>query len=164
MKQLIPSAFFFLSIVSGALAEPYYVERILKDATTMTLIELNSQTVFCTARGYGNVQLKVSVPELDELAHFDHRVLGEGLPCMTGGACSEVLQPGALIRPNERFALAPIRVILKESLKIDYDAKTCERLVSEDVKSVIRDHRFEHHKYSEWKSADYEKCLASDGL
>lgn len=167
MKKFIPSRFLFLSIASVASAagpNSYTVERVLKDSTTMSLIELNEQTVFCTARGYGNVQLKVSVPELDELAHFDHRVVGERLPCITGGACSDALQPGLLIRPNERFALAPIRVILKETLQIDPDAKTCQRMLQEEVRSVIREHRFDHFKYSEMKDADYEKCVATDGI
>jgi hypothetical protein len=46
------------------------VERVLKDETTMVALELNSENVFCTELGYGSVQLKINVPELDFLAHF----------------------------------------------------------------------------------------------
>ena len=51
----------------AAAAAPVETSRVLKDETTLIALELTSDSVFCTDRGYGNVQLKVSVPELDHL-------------------------------------------------------------------------------------------------
>src|SRR6187551_3279835 len=59
--------------VQGATSPPTVVERVLKDETSWVAIELNSQTVFCTAVGYSSAMLKVSIPDLDWIAHFDHR-------------------------------------------------------------------------------------------
>jgi hypothetical protein len=135
--------------------------RVLKDTTTLIALELTPQTVFCTARGYTSIQLKVSVPELDDLAHFDHRVVGENLPCITGGACDDAFQPGGIIRPDERFAIVPMQVVLTENLTINDEARTCFRSLHERVTSTIRDKPFSHVKGSAAVQVDYEKCLAS---
>lgn len=149
----------FLMLPMMASASPYTVQSVLKDTTTIVALDLNPKTVFCTARGYGTVQLKVSVPDLDWLAHFDHRVVGEGLPCITGGACSEALQPGNIIDLNEPVVLAPIRVVLKQTLSIDEDAKTCTQTLTENITSLIRGKPFTHVRGSEPVPMDLEKCL-----
>lgn len=141
-----------------AAAEPYTVDSVLKDTTTVVALDLNPKTVFCTARGYGTVQLKVSVPDLDWLAHFDHRVVGEGLPCITGGACSEALQPGNIIDLNDPVVLAPVRVVLSQTLTVDDNAKTCTQRLNEEVTSLIRGRTFKHYRSSDATPLDMAKC------
>src|SRR5690349_14105848 len=92
-------------------ASPVQISRVLKDTTTTVALELTDQTVFCTNRGYSQIELKVSVPDLEWLAHFDHKVVGERVPCITGGECSPDLQPTTILDPNETVALAPVRVV-----------------------------------------------------
>lgn len=164
MRTLITSLL-ALAFAATARAEPRTEARVLKDTTTQVSIPLNAETVFCTERGYGIVQLKVSVPDLAWLAHFDHRVVGEGLPCITGGACSDTQNPGEIIDAAHPLETIPVRVVLSEQLTIDDEAKTCTRFLTEAVTSLIRRHKFEHYRYSdEAVAVPYEQCLAVLGL
>lgn len=154
-----------LAFASSAEAEPVSVTRVLKDTTTIVSIPLNAETVFCTDRGYGNVQLKVSVPDLDWLAHFDHRVVGEGLPCITGGACTDANGPGQILDADHPIESIPVRVVLKETLTIDEAAKSCTRYLTEEVSSLIRRHKFEHYRFADQATpVALEQCLAVLGL
>jgi hypothetical protein len=166
MKNLISMTLGTLALCYGGLAaaEPVTTTRVLKDTTTMVAVDLNEQTVFCTDRGYGNVQLKVSVPDLDVLAHFDHRVVGEGLPCITGGACDETRQPRDIIDPAHPFEVIPVRVVLKENVTVDYEAHTCARVLTEEVSSLIRRHKFVHERGGDVEQVPFDKCQALSGL
>lgn len=157
MKFLTILAAFAAATVAQA-ADSEEVVRVLKDSTTFVGLELNNQSVFCTSRGYGTVQLKVSVPDLDWLAHFDHRVVGERLPCITGGVCGDDLQPNLLVKAEEPVVSAPIRVILREALVADYDQQHCKRQLREEVQSLIRGIRFTHHKAGKWEDVEWLKC------
>lgn len=139
------------------------VERVLKDETTMVALELNSENVFCTELGYGSVQLKINVPELDFLAHFDHRVVGERQPCITGGACDAVNNPDSILS-GDKLVAVPVRIILSESLEIDDQAKTCTRTLNENVKSHIKNKNFTHFRNAEPEVVAYEKCLKVQSL
>ena len=141
-----------------AVASSNSIERTLKDTTTLVAVDLNPKTVFCTSRGYGTQQIKVSVADLNWLAHFDHRVVGETLPCMTGGACTAELQPGVLIDPKEPVVLIPVRVVLTETLSIDEDRKTCSHRLNESVSSLIRGKPFTHWKTGDVEPLPYAKC------
>lgn len=135
---------------------PVEKRRVLRDQTTLVALELDSKTVFCTERGYGTVQLKVSVPDLDWLAHFDHRVVGETLPCITGGACTGL---DRLVDPQERFAIAPMRVILSETLLVDREKQSCQRQLVENIESSIRGRKFTHHRSGDWENVNLDLCL-----
>lgn len=161
MKALVLAA--LLTQVS-AFAEPMEQTRVLKDTTTWVAISLTPQTVFCTDRGYGTVQLKVSVPDLEHLAHFDHRVVGERLPCITGGLCKPGNNPSDLIQSNERLAVAPIRVVLKETTILNEEGTSCQRQLTEEITSQIRGHRFTHQRANELIPVDVEKCQQELGL
>jgi hypothetical protein len=141
-----------------ALAAPEHLMRVLKDTTTQVALELTPTTVFCTARGYMSEVLKVSVPDLDWLAHFDHRVEAEGLPCVAGGPCIDGFGPGQIIDPNDRVALASVRVVLEEHLTLDRQKRTCSRVLGEKIHAVIRGRDFDHFKDSGSESVDFEKC------
>jgi hypothetical protein len=159
MKTLIALSFLLPFATVVAVASPVESKRVLKDTTTYVPLELTAQTVFCTDRGYGNVQLKVSVPDLDWLAHFDHRVVGETLPCMTGGACTAALTPGSIIKPGERVTVVPVRVVLIEHTLIDRTARSCKQLLEEQIVSNVRGRKFTHSKSDpDYKVADFEKC------
>jgi len=138
--------------------------RVLKDTTTMVAIDLNETTAFCTDRGYGNIQLKVSVPDLDILAHFDHRVVGEGQPCITAGRCSPSNGPGAIIDPKEPMAVVPMRVVLEDLVTIDEATATCSHQLRETVTSLIRGKKFSHLRSGLLEPMSYEKCLKLAGL
>ncbi|MEZ4815930.1 MAG: hypothetical protein R3A80_12135 [Bdellovibrionota bacterium] len=147
-------------VITGAAsnAASYTVERVLKDETTMVALALNETNVFCTPLGYGTVQLKINVPELDHLAHFDHRVENEGFPCITGGVCSNENSPTSILH-GEKLVAVPIRVILSETLTLDYETKTCTRTLSEKVKSHIKNRDFGHFRSGEPVAQPYESCL-----
>ncbi len=156
MKKIIMLA--ILSVHFQVLAEPVESTRVLKDSTTWVALELNDQTVFCTARGYGSIELKVSVPDLDWLAHFDHRVVGEGQPCITGGSCTDILKPGNIVNSGDPIVVAPMRVALSEVTRLDRQAKICERQLQETIQSTIRGHEFNHYRGDTWKPAKFEIC------
>ncbi len=151
-----------LTALSGK-AETVVKTRVLKDSTTLIALELNKKTVFCTDLGYGNVQLKINVPELDDIAHFNHRVVGEGLPCIAGGACTSELGPDNILDESKPIEIVPVRVVLSEILEIDEPSKSCMRSLVEKVQSVVRGVEFTHHRESR-VAEKIEKCLKAATL
>lgn len=139
--------------------EPTYHTRVLRDATTSTVLKLATDTVRCSAQGYGQFELKISVPDLDWLAYFDHRVEDEGQPCMTGGACTADFRPADIIDAEEPFVTAPIRVVLTELLEVRPNDRTCTRSLEETVTTTVRGHAFAHFRASEPTPVDYATCL-----
>jgi hypothetical protein len=156
MKKYMVLGMFLLSAQAFATRN---VQRVLKDATTMVALELTDKNVFCTALGYGTVQLKVNVPELDHLAHFDHRVVGEGRPCITGGECSDSNTVDSILN-GDKVVAVPMRVILSEYLEINDQAKTCTRTLVEDIKSHIKGKNFVHRRTSDVPvEVPYDNCI-----
>lgn len=140
---------------------PGSFSRVLKDTTTAVALELNASTVFCTGSGYAGVMLKISIPDLDWLAHFDHRVEGTTLPCATGGACTADFDATTLLQGGAGIEVVPVRVILSETLSVDLNARTCERLLSEHVTTTIRGHTFVHHAADATPTqVPFSQCLA----
>ncbi len=135
------------------------IQRTLKDTTTMVALDLNEKTVFCTERGYGINTLKVSVPDLVHLAHFDHKVAGEAQPCIQAGACTENNIPSNIIIPDEPYTIIPIRVRLIQNIQLNVDEKTCAIYLSEKITTFIRNRSFIHFMQGAPGPMDYEKCL-----
>lgn len=140
--------------------QPGEVVRVLRDQTTTIALALTPQTVFCSAVGYSASFLKVSVPDLDWLAHFDHRVEETGLPCAAAGPCSETVTPEALLSANPRLALVPVRVVLSEHLKLDPDERTCTRRLVEKVTIELTDRVLRHSVEGEPAAWPYDACAA----
>ncbi|MBC8057159.1 MAG: hypothetical protein H7Y61_11345 [Rhizobiales bacterium] len=138
------------------------VARYLPPTTTIALA-LSPQTVFCSALGYSASFLKVSVPDLDWLAHFDHRVDEAGLPCAAAGECSATLTPQALLSANPSLALVPVRVVLSESLILDPTARTCTRRLVEKVTIELSDRVLRHTVEDQPVDWPYETCAALSG-
>lgn len=140
--------------------EPGEVRRALRDQTTDIALALNEQTVFCSAQGYSASFLKVSVPDLDWLAHFDHRVDSAGLPCAAAGECSDTVTPQSLLGANASLSVVPVRVVLTERLILDAGARTCLRQLVETVTIQLKDRVLRHSAEDDLTAFPYEKCAA----
>lgn len=132
--------------------------RVLSDDTTAVVLSLTAQTVRCNALGYGVEELKISVPDLDVLAHFDHRVESEGTPCMTAGACSETLTPASLIDSSRPLEVAQIRVVLTETVVLYPEHETCGRDLVETVTTTVRGLAFSHERSGSLPNTDWATC------
>ncbi len=133
-------------------------EHTLKDATTQIELLLNGDTVFCSALGYGASFLKVSVPDLDSLAVFDHRVDVLGLPCAAAGQCTDVLGPETILQSRPGLESVALRVTLIEVLSVDVKAQTCTRSLREDVATVVRGVPLRHRVQVELENVPFETC------
>jgi hypothetical protein len=160
-----------LSAVASAQATPTPVvthDRVLRDQTTTIALQLDAERVFCTAVGYSDIQLKISVPDLDWLGALDHRVEGETLPCMTGGLCAasdaalgeEGLTPADFIGDGPAVEIVPVRVVLIEHLVLDAGGGQCTRSLEEDVSATIQGHPFTHQAWGGGESVPVEVCQA----
>lgn len=144
--------------------QPGEARRVLRDQTTTIALSLNSETVFCSALGYSASFLKVSVPDLDWLAHFNHRVEASGLPCAAAGECSEANSPEAVLASNPSLAMVPMRVVLTEHLDIDPAAHTCKRQLVETVTVQLNGRVLRHSAQDEFTDYPFEKCAAIAAL
>ncbi len=140
------------------------VRTVLRDVTTPIALELTEQTVFCSAIGYGASFLKVSVPQLDALAHFDHRVEEAGLPCAAVGACDEALGPDTVLQGAPGFEPVDLRVVLTEVLRLDVAARTCTRQLLEDVSTTVRGVPLRHHEEDRPSPMAFELCALAARL
>jgi hypothetical protein len=146
-------------ILSAATASAAITQttRVLKDTTTDIALKLTPETVFCSDIGYGNVLLKVSVPDLDWLAHFDHRAESEGVPCMASARCTDSFSPARLIDPSNPVGMAKVRVTLTEMLTINSDLRICRRELREFIKGDVKGVAFTHERADE-VPVDFDVC------
>lgn len=151
-----------ISLGLSVTANAKSVERILKDSTSLIALDLNPKTVFCTPRGYGMNTVKISVPDLEWLAHLDHRVEGETFPCISGGLCAD-LSDDDVLRNGRGIDMVPMRVVLKEIITASPDL-SCTRELVEEIHSTVRGKEFTHHAAGapQWLSWEVcEKLLAN---
>ena len=133
-------------------------QRVLSDKTSQVALALNDETVFCSAIGYGVSFLKVSVPDLDWLAHFDHRANTLGLPCAAAGECTDVLNPESILQSRPGVEAVEVRVILTEVLRIDVEGQRCRRWLKEDVEATVRGVQLRHHVEGTPEEVPFETC------
>lgn len=133
-------------------------ERVISDVTTPITLTLNPSTVRCSDIGYGNMQLKVSVPELSYLAVFNHTNFGENLPCITAGRCTDGNQPSDIISNTNPTEEVQIRVKRVETLTLDQKFNTCLRSLDEHVSTQIRGKPFNHHRSAELTEVPLSIC------
>lgn len=142
-------------------ALPSEVTTVLKDETNTINLLLNENTVFCSVIGYGASFLKVSIPQLDVLAFFDHRVEEAGLPCAAVGACNLDLGPDQILQGSPGTEQVQVRIVLTELLTLDHAKKTCTRQLLEDVSAVVRGVQLKHHEEDRPSPMAYEMCLVA---
>ncbi len=133
--------------------------RTVKDVTTPISLQLDETRVFCTWLGYGGEAfLKVSIPQLDSLARFDHRVEGTSLPCAAVGVCTADVNAETILQGNPGFEPVDLRVVLTQTLFFDGDAETCQRQLSEDVSAQVRGVPIQHHVEGPLEPAPLSDC------
>jgi hypothetical protein len=139
---------------------PAELRTVLRDVTTPIDLLLSEDTVFCSAIGYGLSFLKVSIPQLDELAHFDHRVEEAGLPCAAVGACDAELGPQSVLQGKPGVERVSVRVVLTEVIRIDEEAGACSRQLLEDVFTTVRGNELRHHEEDARSPMSFDDCRA----
>lgn len=153
-------------------------KRIIKDETHETTVELNKETVRCSALGYGQSELKISVPSLKWNAIFDHSNTDGRGPCVTAGrmSCSNFLQfptlteanlpsisetkssiPDELIDPDKPKEKILVRVFLTEEFTITEDS--CFRELRENVETNVRGINFNHLRIKNIGELEVNECL-----
>jgi hypothetical protein len=138
--------------------------RVLRDVTTPVVLLLEPSTVFCSALGYGVSFLKVSVPDLDDLARFDHRVSATGLPCAAAGACTDRLGPDAILQGRPGLERVDLRVVLTEVLTFDRPAQRCTRQLTEEVFASVRGVPLRHSAEGPRQALSWDRCQALEAL
>lgn len=131
--------------VAGPAASSELEGRVVSDRTTDVDVDLNAQTVKCSAADYSGPMLKVLVPGLADLTILNHRNTKEGAPCIAAGRCSPQLGPETLLRQGEGSESIPVRVVLKKVLSLQGDV--CHVTLVETVTTQIRGVPFFHERF-----------------
>lgn len=168
---------FLLLMASTGFAQDRYEsrERELFRKTHQINLDLNEKSVRCSDLGYGNVQLKISVNDLEWISFFDHSNRGEAEPCMTAGmmSCaqfdlSDFPDLGDAFQQQDdvlkRFrALGKVKTqlqqILKETYSMDHQEQTCQRVLEETVETEVDGTIFTHYRSGRLGEFPYDICL-----
>lgn len=129
--------------------EPIDSGPIIADRTTIVSVDLNEQTVKCSAADYSAPMLKVLVPALARLTVLDHRNFGEGAPCLAAGRCTmgengRWVGTDVILKPGRGIEQIPVRVVLKKTLQVEGDI--CRVTLVETVTTNIRGVPFFHER------------------
>lgn len=123
-------------------------EQVITDNTTTIGVELNENTVKCSAADYSAPMLKVLVPELARLTVLNHRNTNEGAPCLAAGECKWEQGgwkgPEAILKPGSGSEQIRVRVVLKKVLALE--GTTCRVTLVETVTTKIRGVPFFHER------------------
>lgn len=122
-------------------------------------VTINAASVRCSALGYGALELKVDVPDLDWSATFNHRQLGEGKPCMTAGVCSSTLSPEILRAKGEGDIPTQLLVVHTEEAYVDRTHGTCSRELVEVLSMELHGIRFTHQRRAPLANLTAAQCL-----
>lgn len=135
---------------------------LLKDSKVLD-VEVNTDTVICSAKGYGLEELKINIKGLDGWTILDHSNLrfgdNSGLPCMTAGACklpwnenSKDFSIDDIIQSNPRVEKVEVFRELTEARRLvrtqagdqSNDPLRCEKSLIEKLRAVIGGVTFNH--------------------
>lgn len=163
MKKLALTTLISLCSVS-VFANVEQVHRLLSSTTTPMTLALNAGSVRCLVGDYGASSLKITTPDLRYITMFRHTTQGETESCINAGPCKNSfngshLEPSLIIDPSKPTEEVNITVDVSETLTIDHTAKTCQRMISEHVKTVVRGLPFQHLDQGFLGNTDYELCL-----
>ena len=138
-----------------------YREDLVHGATHSVEIELNEDTVLCSAADYGMPFLKVLIPALAGITLLDHQNTGAGAPCVAAGACGfpGEATPDDIIDPAQPTVQVEIEVEAVRASTIDHLEKTCSVGLIERVRTTIRDVSFFHERYAPLGERPYSDCL-----
>jgi hypothetical protein len=119
-------------------------ERIVKAETHEINVEVKEGDVRCSSLGYGQMELKMSVPDLKYISPLDHTNEGELLPCMTAGRCRAGNMPTDLINGMPGIENTTLHRVLKEVVVLDRTTGRCTRNITESVTMKVRGKDFRH--------------------
>jgi hypothetical protein len=142
---------------------------ILKDSKAIDQ-EVNEETVICSAIGYGQAEVKISIKELDGWTIFDHSNAsfgdGKGLPCMTAGICKKPWTKVGfsiedVIQNNERVEkivvdreLVETRILVRDENQF----RSCQRTLTENLRTVVGGIPFTHSREGAEQSLPESAC------
>ncbi|MCO4794867.1 MAG: hypothetical protein KC493_14200 [Bacteriovoracaceae bacterium] len=163
MKHLILLALLF---TQTALGQDRFEtkEKLITTNLAQVEIELNEQTVLCSAADYGASFLKVLIPALADLTIMDHQNTGAGAPCVAAGMCEFFpgdggFKPTDILDGNNSTELVDIEVSLTRVFHLDHEEKTCRVSLKENVKTTIRGIEFLHQRVSSLGERVIADCL-----
>ena len=141
------------------LASAETLEKEVSRTTYGITVAVNASSVRCSALGYGSLELKVDVIDLDWAAAFNHRQLGEGKPCMTAGVCGGSLTPAKLRAAGEGDIPTNLLVVHKEVATLDRARGTCTRELVEELSMELHGIEFQHHRSAPLAAVSATQCL-----
>ncbi|EQC43875.1 hypothetical protein [Bacteriovorax sp. Seq25_V] len=152
------SMLFFSLFLSFQASSSERFSRILLDETHQSAVTLNTETVRCSAVGYGFPELKVTLESLKWATIFDHSNQDGLGPCITAGTmlCEDFTVPDVLIDSQNETENIAVRVTLTESFTIS-DQK-CFRSLDEDVTTTIRGIPFTHRRSAFLGELNVDEC------
>lgn len=133
---------------------------ILKDSKALDA-EISSETVLCSAKGYGLEELKINIRALDGWTILDHSNsrFGDltGLPCMTAGACSFPGRKGGfkvedVLQNNPRVEKIIVnRELIETRQMVTAEAGSenklvCQKSLTEKLNTVVAGIKFAHSR------------------
>ena len=143
-----------LVLAQGAMAETK--TTVIQDTTRAMKVQLNQQTVLCSAADYGAMFLKILIPDLAEVTVLDHRNIGAGAPCVAAGMCRTDNMPADILDVDRPSEVVPVRVVLTKTATLNKDVCTI-RLV-ETLEIPIRGKVFTHRRSINVGKRNAEDC------
>lgn len=139
-------------------------EKVVTKNVAQVEIELNQQTVLCSAADYGASFLKILIPALADLTVMDHQNTGAGAPCVAAGMCE--LFPGSggfnttdILDGSAPTELVDIEVTLTRVFRLDHEKKTCNVSLREDVLTEVRGIELTHIRFVTLGERPFDDCL-----
>lgn len=145
MKALLMGFIAFLGFSASADWESR--SKLLVDTNHQIQVAIKEGDVRCSDLGYGNMQLKISVPALKYLSSFDHTNEGELQPCMTAGRCRPGNNPEDLLAGGPGVENTVLNQKISEEVSFDSVRGECQRMIKEVVEMTVRGKTFHHTRF-----------------
>lgn len=157
-----------LLVAQTATASTLRVEKVLVEQNFQISVPLTTETVRCSAIGYGSSELKVSVPDLKWISPFNHANDGELEPCMTAGRCARTLvgfgssdptqTPDFVIQTAGPQAKTTLHRKLIEVYVLNTAERKCRRTLLERVEMSIAGKSFTHSRSADMGEFAFDLC------
>jgi MYXO-CTERM domain-containing protein len=161
IRPMLQRLTFSIGFLAATATVASAAETVVHDTTTSVEIKLDSTTVLCSSADYGQLFLKIGIPQLANITLLDHQNIGAGAPCVAAGVCQPGHMPADIIDPAHPTELVDIDVKAVREDDVDEAAHTCSTVLIERVKVNVRGFEFTHERTAELGSRPYEDCVTS---
>lgn len=145
----------FMLLLGSLLSLEVFADSIISERVVSLPVNISSERVKLSRRGYSTDLVKILVPELADVTIANHRNTGESAPCL---ANYEAYSTDEIIQNRPEIIITPFTITLTKKTVIDEQKKICKVSLKESVVGFVRGFKFVHDRIMTMPDRHMDDC------